>query len=48
MHTRLLHASSPNETDLPRTLFAVGVVYALSGPGYWLWQRLRRQKDAAA
>jgi hypothetical protein len=21
MHTRLLHASSPNETDLPRTLF---------------------------
>ena len=23
-------------------------VYALSGPGYWLWQRLRRQKDAAA
>lgn len=34
--------------DLPRTLFAVGVVYALSGPGFWLWQRLRRQKDAAA
>ncbi|HEV7271667.1 CDP-diacylglycerol--serine O-phosphatidyltransferase [Pseudoxanthomonas sp.] len=34
--------------DLPRTLFAVGVVYALSGPCLWLWQRMRRQKDAAA
>lgn len=26
MHTRLLHASSPNETDMPRTLFIA--VYA--------------------
>ena len=34
--------------DLPRTLLAVGVVYALSGPGYWLWQRVRRHKDAQA
>ena len=34
--------------DLPRTLLAVGVVYALSGPGYWLWHRMRRQKDAQA
>jgi hypothetical protein len=24
------------------------VVYALSGPGYWLWQRVRRHKDAQA
>ncbi|GGD34403.1 CDP-diacylglycerol--serine O-phosphatidyltransferase [Pseudoxanthomonas indica] len=30
--------------DLPRVLFAVGVVYALSGPGYWLWQRARRSE----
>ncbi len=27
--------------DLPRVLFAVGVLYALSGPSFWLWQRLR-------
>ncbi len=28
--------------DLPRTLLAVGVLYALSGPLLWLWQRTRR------
>ncbi|WP_141455608.1 CDP-diacylglycerol--serine O-phosphatidyltransferase [Pseudoxanthomonas sp. z9] len=33
--------------DLPRVLFAVGVVYALSGPGYWLWQRSRRGEARA-
>lgn len=34
--------------DLPRVLFAVGVIYALSGPGYWLWQRMRRGGEARA
>jgi CDP-diacylglycerol--serine O-phosphatidyltransferase len=34
--------------DLPRVLFAVGVVYALSGPGYWLWQRMRRSEARAS
>ncbi len=34
--------------DLPRVLLAVGVVYALSGPGYWLWQRIRRNRQDAA
>lgn len=33
--------------DLPRVLFAVGVCYALSGPGYWLWQRMRRGEARA-
>ncbi|AUZ55934.1 CDP-diacylglycerol--serine O-phosphatidyltransferase [Stenotrophomonas acidaminiphila] len=28
--------------DLPRTLFVVGVLYALSGPLMWLWQRWRQ------
>jgi CDP-diacylglycerol--serine O-phosphatidyltransferase len=28
--------------DLPRTLFVVGVLYALSGPVLWLWQRWRQ------
>lgn len=28
--------------DLPRTLFVVGVIYALSGPLMWLWQRWRQ------
>ena len=28
--------------DPPSVLLAIGVVYALSGPGYWLWRRLRR------
>jgi len=28
--------------DLPRVLFAVGVIYALSGPVSWLWQRSRK------
>ena len=27
--------------DLPRVLLAIGVVYALSGPAMWLWQRFR-------
>jgi len=30
--------------DLPRVLFAVGVLYALSGPLGWLWQRSRRSE----
>lgn len=33
--------------DLPRVLLAVGVVYALSGPVMWGWQRLRRKTEAA-
>ncbi|HBN52507.1 CDP-diacylglycerol--serine O-phosphatidyltransferase [Stenotrophomonas sp. MYb238] len=28
--------------DLPRTLFVVGVLYALSGPAMWVWQRWRQ------
>jgi CDP-diacylglycerol--serine O-phosphatidyltransferase len=28
--------------DLPRTLFVVGVLYALSGPVMWVWQRWRQ------
>ena len=28
--------------DPPSVLLAIGVGYALSGPGYWLWRRLRR------
>ncbi len=33
--------------DLPRTLFVVGVIYALSGPAMWLWQRWRQPADKA-
>jgi len=33
--------------DLPRVLLAVGVIYALSGPGMWAWQRMRRKTEAA-
>ncbi|MGB3394268.1 MAG: CDP-diacylglycerol--serine O-phosphatidyltransferase [Stenotrophomonas sp.] len=29
-------------TDPPRVLFVVGVIYALSGPVMWLWQRWRQ------
>ncbi|WP_454832117.1 CDP-diacylglycerol--serine O-phosphatidyltransferase [Pseudoxanthomonas wuyuanensis] len=32
--------------DLPRVLFAIGVLYALSGPLGWLWQRGRRSGEA--
>lgn len=32
--------------DLPRVLFAIGVLYALSGPLSWLWQRGRRGEAA--
>ncbi|WP_368562579.1 CDP-diacylglycerol--serine O-phosphatidyltransferase [Pseudoxanthomonas sp. UTMC 1351] len=32
-------------TDPPRTLFAIGVLYALSGPAYWIWQRTRRAQE---
>lgn len=32
--------------DLPRVLFAIGVLYALSGPLSWLWQRGRRNEAA--
>ena len=34
--------------DLPRALLAIGVVYALSGPGYWLWRRWRKPPGAPA
>jgi CDP-diacylglycerol--serine O-phosphatidyltransferase len=33
--------------DPPRVLFAVGIIYALSGPAMWLWQRLRKPGSAA-
>ncbi len=33
--------------DLPRVLFAVGVIYALSGPSLWVWRRWRRAPGAA-
>lgn len=29
--------------DLPRTLLTIGVLYAASGPLYWLWSRRRRR-----
>ena len=32
--------------DLPRALLAIGVVYALSGPGLWLWRRWKREPGA--
>jgi len=32
--------------DLPRVLLAVGLLYALSGPCYWLWQRWRKPPEA--
>jgi CDP-diacylglycerol--serine O-phosphatidyltransferase len=28
--------------DPPSVLLTIGVAYALSGPGYWLWRRMRR------
>ncbi len=34
--------------DLPRVLFAVGIVYALSGPAMWLWQRTRKTAGPGA
>lgn len=34
-------------TDLPRALLAIGVIYACSGPAYWLWRRTRRASGAA-
>jgi CDP-diacylglycerol--serine O-phosphatidyltransferase len=34
--------------DLSRALLAIGVVYALSGPVYWLWRRTRKAPEAAA
>jgi CDP-diacylglycerol--serine O-phosphatidyltransferase len=34
--------------DLSRALLAIGVVYALSGPVYWLWRRTRKTPEAAA
>jgi CDP-diacylglycerol--serine O-phosphatidyltransferase len=33
--------------DLPRALLAIGIVYALSGPGYWLWRRWRKLPEAS-
>jgi len=33
--------------DLPRALLAIGVVYACSGPGVWLWRRWRKTPEAA-
>ena len=32
--------------DVPRVLFAVGIVYALSGPLAWAWRRMRREGAA--
>ncbi|MBN6103338.1 CDP-diacylglycerol--serine O-phosphatidyltransferase [Xanthomonas sp. CFBP 8703] len=32
--------------DLSRALLAIGVLYALSGPCYWLWRRWRKLPDA--
>jgi len=34
--------------DLPRVLFAVGVIYALSGPVSWVWQRTRKPAEPGA
>lgn len=33
--------------DLPRVLLAVGVIYALTGPCLWAWQRLRKRPEQA-
>jgi CDP-diacylglycerol--serine O-phosphatidyltransferase len=33
--------------DLPRALLAIGVVYAFSGPGFWLWRRWRKLPETA-
>jgi len=33
--------------DLPRALLAIGVIYAGSGPGMWLWRRWRKTPEAA-
>ncbi|MCL7715544.1 CDP-diacylglycerol--serine O-phosphatidyltransferase [Stenotrophomonas mori] len=33
--------------DLPRTLFVVGLLYAVSGPVMWLWQRGRSSAGKA-
>jgi len=32
--------------DLPRALLAIGVIYAFSGPGFWLWRRWRKVPEA--
>jgi len=34
--------------DPPTVLLTVFALYALSGPGYWLWRRMRRPAEAAA
>ena len=34
--------------DPPTVLLGVFALYALSGPGYWAWRRLRRPVEAAA
>ncbi len=34
--------------DPARTLFTIGVVYALSGPALWLWRRVRKTPESAA
>ncbi|MDR2872308.1 MAG: CDP-diacylglycerol--serine O-phosphatidyltransferase [Xanthomonadaceae bacterium] len=33
--------------DLPRTLLAAGVLYALSGPVCWVWQRIHKSDKSA-
>jgi hypothetical protein len=33
--------------DLPRALLAIGVIYAGSGPGMWLWRRWRKTPETA-
>ena len=34
--------------DPPTVLLAITALYALSGPGTWLWRRVRRQPEALA
>ncbi|MFZ5657605.1 MAG: CDP-diacylglycerol--serine O-phosphatidyltransferase [Pseudomonadota bacterium] len=33
--------------DPPTVLLGITALYALSGPGYWVWRRLRRQPEVA-
>jgi CDP-diacylglycerol--serine O-phosphatidyltransferase len=33
--------------DIPRVLFAVGIIYALSGPAMWLWRHMRKTEPTA-
>ena len=33
--------------DTPRVLFTVAVAYAISGPLYWAWTRIKRPRPSA-